>query len=356
MANTVIVEDFGKTKDGKIAKLFTLKNNNGICVKLTNYGATAVSMLVPDSSGSLQDIILGFDDVSGYENTTLYLGATIGRYAGQINDGSFTLGNETYTLFINDHNNTLHGGEIGFNKRLFSSNVLDSGNSVEFRYLSPDGEEGFPGNLNVCVTYTLTSDDELVIKHTAVSDKDTVLNMTNHSYFNLDGHASTSVLDHYLRIRSNQFTEVANDCSPNGIFLPVDETPMDFRVYHKVGERIDYDFEQLKLCGGYDHNWVIDGWDNTLRPICDLKSEKSGISLEVFSDLPGLQVYSGNYLNGSEAGKSGIRYDHRSALCLEPQYYPNSLNHSNFPSPILYKGEVYNHTIVYQPFSSIGDK
>jgi len=350
MGDRIQTVSFGTLDDGRPAKLFTLRNSNGVCIKLTDYGATAVSMLVPDKNGDVRDVILGFDDVSGYEKTGLYLGATSGRYAGQINDGRFTLGGITYTLHINDHGNSLHGGKLGFDKRLFTGSANDSENSVVFSYLSPDGEEGYPGNLNVHVAYTLTPENEIIIKHIAESDADTVLNMTHHSYFNLDGHASGSILNHFLRIFSQQYTEVAEDCSPNGMISTVDGTPLDFQTLRKIGDRIGEDFKQLRICEGYDHNWVIDGWGDGIKPVCELNSESSGIGLRTFSDLPGLQMYSGNYLNGSEAGKDGVKYAHRSALCLEPQYYPNSLMHPSFPSPILLKGETYEHTIIYQFF------
>jgi len=346
---------FGVLRDGRKATLFTLQNDNGVTVILTDYGATAVSIIVPGKDGDCRDIILGFDDVSGYEKTGLYLGATIGRYAGQINDGKFSLGDKTYSLFINDHGNSLHGGEVGFNKRLFTGQVLESENAVLLTYLSPDGEEGYPGNLNVRVTYSLTPDNELVIRHVAESDADTVLNMTHHSYFNLDGHTSDSILDHSLRINSQKYTEVAKDCSPNGVISDVAGTPLDFRSFYTIGDRIGADFEQLRICEGYDHNWVIDGWDEGLVSICELTSKSSGIGMQVLSDLPGLQVYSGNYLSGSEVGKEGVRYGHRSALCLEPQYYPNSLNHAAFPSPVLLKGALYDHTIIYKVFPDADD-
>ena len=348
MGDTIRTEHFGTLSDGRQATLFTLSGGNGLALKITDYGATAVSMLVPDGKGCIVDVIQGFEDVSGYEKTVLYQGATIGRYAGQINDGRFTLGGKTYTLYINDRGNSLHGGKLGFNKRLFDSRISETENSVIFSYLSPDGEEGYPGNLEVKVTYSLSPENEIIINHYAQSDADTVLNMTHHSYFNLDGYMSGSVLDHYLSIRAQQYTESAEDLSPNGIISSVDGTPMDFRIPCRIGERIGQDFEQLRISYGYDHNWVIEGWGEGIRPVCELVSTNSGIRLSAFSDLPGLQVYSGNFLDGTEAGKDGIRYEYRSAVCLEPQYYPNSLKHPAFPSPILLKDEIYNHTIKYK--------
>ena len=348
MGKSIRTSDFGALEDGRHATLYTLTNNRGICLKLTDYGAAAVAMLVPDSYGAVQDVIWGFDSVSGYERTKYYLGATIGRFAGQINGGRFSLDGCTYGLTINDHGNTLHGGVCGFDKRLFSGIVAETENKVAFSYYSPDGEGGFPGNLEVQATYTLTPQNEIIIQYQAVSDADTVLNLTNHSYFNLDGHDSTSILKHTLSIHGEEYTDVAPDGSPNGRISSVADTPMDFRNPHEIGERIGEDFEQLRICGGYDHNWVIDRRGEGVRMCCELAAEKSTRRLQVLSNQPGLQMYSGNYLDGTEIGKNGVLYAYRSALCLEAQLYPNALNHPAFPSPILRRNEVYHNTIIYR--------
>lgn len=345
---SILTSDFGLLEDGRQAKLFMLYNDNRFCLKLTDYGATAVSIIVPGIGGECKDVILGFDHVYGYEQTKCYIGATVGRFAGQINGGHFTLNGKTYKLYRNDHGNTLHGGKRGFDKRLFVGRVIEAENKVVFSYLSPDGEEGFPGNLEVQVTYTLTPKNEIIIRHQAVSDAGTVLNMTHHSYFNLNGHDSGSVLKHKLRILAEQYTVVAQDCSPNGKLSSVEGTPMDFRQPHEIGERIEDDFEQLRICCGYDHNWVIDRWGEGVRLCGELTTENCNKRMRILSDLPGLQMYSGNYLDGTETGKKGIPYAYRSAVCLEPQFYPNAINYPHFPSPILRKGEVYDHTIIYK--------
>lgn len=342
------IESFGKLKDGREAHLFTLKNRSGMQLKVSDFGATVVSIIAPELSDGIKDMVLGFDDVSGYENTGLYLGATIGRYAGQVKNASFDLNGKTYHLYANDHNNTMHGGKHGFDKRLFNYTVHDECNKVEFTYVSPDGEEGFPGNLTVSSSYTLTDDNRVLIKFTGVSDSDTILNMTNHCYYNLDGHDSGSVMEHLLMICAEDYLEVDDDCAPNGIILSVEGTPMDFRREHTLGEMIECGDRQLAICDGYDHNWNISNYDGNVR-LCAKLTGKSGLrTLKIYSDLPGLQMYSGNYMNGEETGKNGVKYNRREALCLEPQFYPCAPSFSYFPSPLLKAGEGYNHSIVLE--------
>lgn len=317
-------------------------------LKLTDFGAAVVSIIAPELSDGRKDMVLGFDDVSGYEATKLYLGATIGRYAGQVKGGSFMIHNITYHLYRNDHGNTLHGGEKGFDKRLFSPALSEENNEVVFTYFSPDMEEGFPGNLRVSSGYTLTEDNRVIIRFQGKSDRDTMLNMTNHCYYNLDGHDSGSIEGHRLRICAEKYLKVGEDCAPDGEILPVAGSPMDFRTAHALGKRIEDEDRQLAICRGYDHNWNIDRYGEGIRLCAELTGESGLRSLRVHSDLPGLQMYSGNYLDGSEAGKGGVRYGFREALCLEPQFYPNASYYKQFPSPFLKAGELFDHTIILE--------
>ena len=314
-------------------------------IRLTNYGASMEAVLLPQKNGKQRDVVLGFDSVAGYERTNLYLGATIGRYAGQIRGGSFWMNGKEYSLFKNDHGNTLHGGSRGFDKQYFSASLDEDSNKVTFCSSMQDGEEGFPGNLQVESSYRLTDDDEIIMVHTARSDRDTVLNMTNHSYYNLDGHDSGTIENHKLKIFSSRFLELAEDCCPNGNILDVSGTPMDFLELTRIGERIGLAYPQLKISKGYDHNWNIAGAKDAVRKIAVLESSSGDVRMEVFSDLPGLQFYSGNYLNGSEAGKDECCYGFRGGLCLEPQYYPAAPNYEQFPSAVLKRNETYQHTI-----------
>ncbi len=345
---TIKRESFGRLSDGREALLFTLTNKNGMELKLTDFGAAVVSIIAPELSDGRKDMVLGFDDVSGYEATGLYLGATIGRYAGQIKNGSFEIRGAKYDLYRNDHGNTLHGGEKGFDKRLFSAAISEKSNEVVFTYFSPDMEEGFPGNLSVSSGYTLTEDNKVIIRFQAKSDRDTVLNMTNHCYYNLDGHDSGNVMGHSLRICAENYLKVGEDCAPDGEILPVEGSPMDFRTAHAIGDYIEEEDRQLAICGGYDHNWNIDHYGEGMRECAELTGASGRRSLRVFSDLPGLQMYSGNYLNEEETGKGGIRYGFREALCLEPQFYPNAPCYKHFPSPFLKAGETFDHSIVLE--------
>lgn len=317
-------------------------------LKLTDFGAAVVSIIAPKLQDGRKDMVLGFDDVTGYEATGLYLGATIGRYAGQIKNGTFMINDVKYDLYRNDHGNTLHGGKKGFDKRLFSSALSGEDNEVVFSYFSPDMEEGFPGNLSVSAGYTLTQDNKVIIRFQGKSDRDTLLNMTNHCYYNMDGHDSGDVMEHRLRICAEKYLKVGEDCAPDGEILPVAGSPMDFRTAHTVGERIEDEDRQLMICRGYDHNWNIDCCGEGIRLCAELTGKSGRRTLKVYSDLPGLQMYSGNYLDGSETGKNGVRYCFRGALCLEPQFYPNASHYKHFPSPFLKAGELFDHTIVLE--------
>lgn len=339
---------FGKTMDGGRAKLFTLTNANGMSMSVTDYGAALTGLLVPDKAGRLADVVLGFEDVSGYEKTRYYMGATIGRHAGQICEGEFELGGAVYRLTVNDHSHTMHGGPGGFHKRLFCGGFENDG-SIALSYYSEDGEAGFPGGLRVTVIYRLTEENELLIDFYGSGDRDTILSMTNHAYFNLNGQGG--VMGHRLKINAEQYTEVDAQGLPTGKISPVVGTPFDFLEARPLAEFVDAPHPQLAFCAGYDHNWVLrEECENGLRLCCELESE-SGRTMRLLSNQPGLQVYSGNYLDGLEKGKGGVFYAWREAVCLEPQRFPNGLNHPHFPSPVLKKGEQYHYRSVYRFFA-----
>lgn len=341
------IKDFGTLQDGRGSKLYTLKNAAGLTVALTDFGAAVVSVGIPKKGGGLCDVVLGFDSVAGYEKTAYYLGATVGRHAGQIEKCSFDLNGKTYRLFDNDHGNSMHGGQKGFNKRLFAAVPLAE-NTVSFLYYSPDGEEGYPGNLRVSVTYTLGEDGALRMDYDACSDADTVLNMTNHSYFNLNGHDSGTILGHVLYVDSDAFTADDANGMPTGAILPVKDTPMDFRVPTPIGSRIDAAYDQVRIFNGYDHNWILHQNGDINRLCARLTNENGCRSVEVYTTKPGIQIYSGNNIDGGEIGKGGCVYRFRQAVCMETQFYPNALNNRHFPSVILCAGARYQHSTIYK--------
>src|SRR5438477_517190 len=347
-------KSFGKTPDGQPADLFVLTNRNGSEVSITNYGGTVVSLKVPDRSGKIADVVLGYDNVEGYAEGKSYFGAIVGRYGNRIGHAQFVLDGKTYTLAKNNGENSLHGGVNGFNKAVWTAKTLSSkdGQSLELSYLSKDGEEGFPGNLKVTVIYTLTDDNALRIEYSATTDKKTVVNLTNHSYFNLAGQGSGDILGHLLTIEADKFTPVDSGLIPTGELRDVAGTPFDFRKPTAIGARINEDDEQLKLGGGYDHNFVLRRKPG--EPIslaARVVDPKTGRVLEVWTDQPGVQFYTGNFLDGSVRGKGGIAYTKRSAFCLETQHFPDSPNHPKFPSTVLKPGERYHTTTIYK-FSS----
>jgi aldose 1-epimerase len=343
--------DFGSASDGKMGTLYTLTNKHGMEVSITDFGATVVSIKVPDRDGKLGDVVLGYDDVAGYEKGTESFGATVGRYANRIAHGTFSLDGTAYTLFKNNGENTLHGGKIGFNKKWWTAKDLSANGSpaVQFEYLSKDGEEGFPGNLSVQVTFTLTNDNALQIVYHATTDKKTVLNLTNHSYFNLAG--SGTILDEKVMIAASQFTPVDAGMIPTSELRAVQGTPFDFRTPTIVGERINQEEEQLKLGRGYDHNWILDA--NSKKPAnptlaASVWDPRSGRKLEVWTTEPGIQLYTGNFLDGTVHGKGGTVYVMRSALCLETQHYPDSPNHPSFPTTELKPGETFHSETIFK--------
>ncbi|MBK7103731.1 MAG: galactose mutarotase [Ignavibacteriae bacterium] len=341
---------FGKLNDGREVYLFTLKNSSGIEAKIINYGATIVSLFVPDKNGKFEDIVLGYDNLENYVNGTSYFGATVGRYGNRIGKGKFKIDENEFQLTINDGENHLHGGKIGFNKVLWKSELIQNkeGESLKLSYTSPDGEEGYPGNMNIHVTYTLTNNNELKIEYSATTDKPTISNPTHHSYFNLSGSFENTILDHKLKIDADYITPVDKGLITTGELEKVENTPMDFRKPTKIGERINNDFEQLKFGKGYDHNWAINNYDGSLKNIASLYDSTSGRFMEILSDQPGLQFYSGNFLDGTSIGKNNIKYNFRTGLCLESQVYPDSPNKKDFPNAILKPGETYKQITIYR--------
>ena len=346
---SIPVSDFGKDKNGTTVQIYTLTNKNGVEARITNYGATLVSLKVPDRSGKLADIVLGFDSVDGYTQNPPppYFGATIGRYGNRIGGAKFTLDGKTYMLDANDGKNSLHGGNHGFDKATWTAKPSADGQAVYFTYVSKDGEGGYPGNLTATVSYTLSPANEIGIHYVATTDQDTVVNLTNHSYFNLSGPGSGDILDHVLTIHADRFTPVDSGLIPTGELRSVAGTPFDFRQPHAVGERINSDDEQLKLARGYDHNWVLNRTGSGLDLAARVLDPKSGRVLEVLTDQPGLQFYTGNFLDGAYKGIGGA-YQHRGALCLETQHFPDSPNHPDFPSTELKPGQTYDTTTVFR--------
>ena len=342
---------FGKTPDGQAVSLYTLRNASGMEVTVTNYGGTITSIKVPDKEKKFGDVVLGFDSVNGYaakENTS-YFGALIGRYGNRLAHGKFTLNGHTYQVPTNDGPNSLHGGAVGFNRHIWQAKDVSTAGTpaLELHYLSPDGDQGFPGNLNVTVRYTLGNRNDLRLDYSATTDKDTVLNLTNHSYFNLAGPGNPTVLNHSVMLAANQFTPVDGTLIPTGKLQNVAGTPLDFRKLTRVGERIDQPDEQLKLGKGYDHNFALNASGDLTKVAARVEEPTSGRVLEVFTDQPGVQFYSGNFLDGKTKGVGGV-YQFRSALCLETQHFPDSPNHPNFPSTVLKPGQQFHSTTIYR--------
>ena len=351
MAKPMEKKVFGTTADGKTAELYTLKNKNGMQVSITNFGATVVSIMVPDKAGKVADVALGYDDLAGYELNKNYLGVLVGRYGNRIAHGKFSIDGTEYTLAKNNGDNSLHGGIKGFNKALWKAKDVSNGGeaAVEMKYVSKDGEEGYPGNLSVTVIYTLTNKNELKIDYSATTDKKTVVNLTNHTYFNLAGQGNGDILKQELMIDADTFTPVDAGLIPTGELKKVEDTPFDFRKPTAIGARIDASDEQIKLGGGYDHNFVVNRKAATgLSLAARVSDAASGRTMEVWTTEPGVQFYTGNFLDGSFKGKGGITYQKRTAFCLETQHFPDSPNHPSFPTTLLKPGEKYHTTTVYK--------
>jgi len=337
---------FGKTKDGREAHLYTLSNKSGMQVIISDFGGTVVSIKVPDRNGKIGDVVLGYDTLAGYQEGTASFGATVGRYANRIGGAKFSLGGKEYTLEKNNGENHLHGG---FNKVLWGAQpgTGKAGASLKIHYLSKDGEENFPGNLSVTVLFTLTDANELKIEYTATTDKKTVLNLTNHSYFNLKG--SGNILDHQLTLKASRFTPVDAGMIPTGELRPVAGTPFDFGKATAIGARIDQDDPQLKLGHGYDHNWVLDAGMKAEPSLAAILYEPTtGRVVEAWTTEPGIQVYTGNFLGGTPPGKGGKIYEPRFAVCLETQHFPDSPNHPDFPTTTLSPGKEFHSTTIYK--------
>lgn len=333
--------------NGKKTDLFVLKNKNGMEVCVTNFGGRIVSVLVPDKDRMMRDVVLGFDSIQDYLRFPSDLGATIGRYANRINQGRFVLDGTEYQLPQNNYGHCLHGGPRGFQYRVFDG-LQKNGQELQLTYLAKDGEEGFPGNLNCKVTMMLTDDNAIHIQYEAETDKPTIINMTNHSYFNLDGDPSKNNSDYLLTVDADYYTPVDSTFMTTGELAVVDGTPMDFRTPATIGSRINLDFGQLRNGHGIDHNWMLNTKGDITRSCATLESPATGIILDVYTNEPGIQVYSGNFLDGTLTGKKGIVYNFRAAVCLETDKYPDTPNKSDWPSAVLRPGEKYNAQCIYK--------
>lgn len=337
-------EFFGETTDGEKVDLYTLTNRNNMVVKITNYGAVVTSILVTDKKGEIADVVLGFDTLESYTAEHPYFGAVVGRYGNRIAKGTFTLDGRKYTLATNNGSHHLHGGIKGFDKVVWLAEEITEENEVGIKlsYLSKDGEEGYPGNLSVTVIYTLTGDNELKIDYSAETDKPTPVNLTHHSYFNLEGAGSGDILGHLLTIYADRYTEVNEELIPTGEIKTVKNTPLDFRKPAVIGSRI----KDVK--GGYDHNYILNNTAGSMRPAASVTAPESGRVMDVLTTEPAIQFYSGNFLDGSNKGKKGSVYHKHYGFCLETQHFPDSPNQSGFPSTILKPGQKYRHQTIYK--------
>lgn len=337
---------FGTMENGTEIYLYSMENSKGMKAEVINYGAILVNLYVPDKEGKAEDVVLGFDKLEGYYVNGANFGATIGPNANRIANASFTLDGTEYKLDANDGKNNLHSHlDLGYHKKVWDA--VENEDGITFSMESPDGEIGFPGNKKIQVTYSLTEENELKIHYHGISDKRTILNMTNHTYFNLAGHGSGEIYDHILTLNASNYTPVVAGAIPTGEIAPVQGTPMDFTRPKRIGDEIDADFEQLKLTGGYDHNWVLDGQEGTLRHIATVEEPVSGRIMKAYTDLPGVQFYAGNFLE-KEEGKEGKVYRKRYGFCLETQYYPNTANEPSFPSAVYGPDREYETTTVYK--------
>lgn len=342
-------KNFGKTPDGQPVDIFTMRNANGVVAQILNYGGIVTTLEVPDKHGEFGDVVLGYDNLDGYVKNNPFFGCIVGRYGNRIAGGKFTLNGKTYTLAQNNGPNNLHGGLKGFDKKVWEvvkAEAANGGATLVLRYVSKDGEEGFPGNLTVTTVYTLTADNALRIDYTATTDADTHCNLTHHSYFNLAGEGD--VLDHEMMIAADKFTPVDATLIPTGELRPLAGTPLDFSTPTRIGARINADDEQIKLGGGYDHNYVINKPLGQLGLAARVHEPTTGRVMEVWTTEPGVQFYSGNFLNGTIRGKGGWVYQQRHGFCLEPQHFPDTPNQPGFPTTVLKPGETYKNTIMYK--------
>ena len=348
--SSITMKSFGTATDGQKVSLYTLVNSNGATATISNYGGTVTKLMMPDRNGKMGDVVLGFTKLADYEKKSPYFGCLVGRFGNRIAKGKFTLEGKEYQLPINNNGKSLHGGLKGFDKVVWNAVPVETkqGPSLELSYVSKDGEQGYPGTLKVKATYTLTNKNELKLVFRAKTDKPTVVNLTHHSYFNLAGQGSGDILAHVVTLHANRFTPVDKVLIPTGKLASVKGTPFDFRKPTTIGARINQADEQLKFAGGYDHNWVADKLPGHLGVIAKVEEPKSGRVLEVLSTEPGVQFYSGNFLDGTLTGKGGKVCNFRDGFCLEPQHFPDSPNRKNFPSTVLKPGQTYKNTIIYR--------
>jgi aldose 1-epimerase len=346
----IVSKPFGTTKEGISETLYSFTNINGCEVSVCNYGGTIVSIKVPDRDGKFADVVLGYDDLDGYISRKYFFGAAIGRCCNRIGSGKFALNGKFYQLNCNDGRNHLHGGLKGFDTAEWDCAVKSNelGDFLVLHHVSPDGDENYPGRLDVTMTYSFNDKNELTLNYQAVSDEDTICNLTNHTYFNLAGHDSGSILEHEVKIYADNITEADNEGIPTGKIVSVKDTPMDFREFHTVGERIDSDYYQLGFAGGYDHNWVLNKDDKKLGVCAEIYDRKSGRHLTCFTTSPCVQFYTANYIAGDQKGKCEFAYGKRSGMCFETQFAPDAINQNSFVSSVLKAKDKYDETTVYR--------
>ena len=344
---TITSKPFGTTKEGHEVTVFEMRNEKGMCVKILDYGCAIQSITLPDIHGNTVDVVLGYDDIGSYEEGSCFYGAVVGRYANRIKGGHFFLDGKEYQLEKNSPNGTNHIHGV-FAHKVFQARI--EGETLVFHYLSPDMEEGYPGNLDLTLRYSLDENNALTLDYEATTDQPTILNLTNHCYFNLNGHDGSTVLDHKVWLNCIAFTEYSDTFAPTGRIIPVEGTPLDFHQEHVLGDRFDDDYRQFRICTGYDHNMILGGKDGELKPIGTAKSEKTGITLEAFTTEPAIQFYTANFIHFDVPpfGKMGIRYPKQGGFCMESQHYPDSINHPEFPNTILRPGEVYRQKTIYR--------
>nr|WP_122642579.1 aldose epimerase family protein [Luxibacter massiliensis] len=343
--NKVEKKEFGRIKDGSMAYLYTLRNKNGMCAAVTDFGAALVSLWVPNEKGEKIDVVLGYDDAAGYEAGEAALGACVGRNANRIGGAVFELNGITYKLEDNDNGNNLHSGSQYYHKRIWTVEEVKD-DRIVFLLRSPDNDQGYPGSLAMRASYMLGEENTLRLTYEAVPDKDTIINMTNHSYFNLNGHGSGSIVNHFMKIDADYYTKADAKSIPTGEIAEVEGTPMDFRDGQQIREGIDADYEAIKFGGGYDHNWVLKN-NGKFAKVAEAAGDKSGIRMEVWTDMPGMQVYTANFLD-HEPGKGGLHYQRRWAVCFETQYFPDAIHHEHFPGPVCRAGKTYKTATEYR--------
>ena len=342
---SIVSKEFGKTTDGRKVTAYEMRNESGMRVTILDFGGTIQSIIVPDRKGIPTDVVLGYDDVRSYEEGTCYYGAIVGRYANRIGGARFVLDGKEYLLEENEPHNHVHGV---FAKRMFEATV--KGDILCMRYVSPDMEEGYPGNLSLEIGYRLCEDNTLDITYQATTDAPTILNLTNHCYFNLNGQDGSTIFDHKVKLNCSFFTEYADTFAQTGKIVSVKNTPLDFRKEHSIGERFQKNYRQLRICTGYDHNMILDGESGALKYIGTVKSDRTGIGVEAFTTEPAIQFYSGNYMHFDPVskGKNNVRYPKNGGMCLEAQHYPDSVHHEHFPSTVLRPGEIYSQKTLYR--------